>query len=346
MHPMQWITEGFERIQARRKEKAARRNEHRILRKRVEEAVAATEPNIRMAKGYQARLMPAVKNALEHCRTLTEKLPGPFDIRPDRWGRDPLVTAYFATIEELRNALETCPALQRRFSGTREQEAHALLTMKTEEKQVYRKSSRGALLQQEVPKTSVNFFRHRFTSVHASLAELQQDLRRRACRFLLSCALEQMAALQSEEERLAHKKEVLDVQWRLQQSREKDIGALMDGFDGSLSNGAARRILEEVHQELDSVRSRIDEPSDFLGLLEQVLQAPERYLKMTLAAPRLDQMGIKVRETDPDPGSEIPYAVLSFGAADFKRAAVLARVFRQDVLDESATRRQAPPAAR
>jgi hypothetical protein len=57
-------------------------------------------------------------------------------------------------------------------------------------------------------------------------------------------------------------------------------------------------------------------------------------------------MGIKVQEDGPDPGNEIPYAVLFFGAADFKRAAVLARVFRQDVIDESGTLRQAPAAAR
>ena len=343
---MRWITEGLERIQERRKEKAARRNEQRILRKRVEEAVAATEPNIRMARGYRDRLVPAVKNALEHCCRLTEEMPGSFDIRPSLWGRDPLVTAYFATADEVRNALETCPALLSCFSRTREQQAYALLTMKTEEKKVFRRVASGERIQTEVPRTSVNFSRHRFTSVHGSLPELEQDLRDRAFHYLLSCALEEMVALKKEERRLEQQSEVLAVKWRLQQSRQQDIGALMDGFEDRRSNGAARRILDEVHQELDSVRSRVDEPSDFLQHLERVLLAPERYLALTLAAPRLDQMGIKVQVDGPDPGNEISYAVLSFGAADFKRAAVLARVFRKDVMDESGTLRQAPPAAR
>lgn len=337
MHPMQWIKEGFRRIGQRRRDAAARRQEESLLRRRVEEAVSATEPTIRMARGYQASLMPPVKNALEHCRRLTEEMPGPVDIRPNLWGRDPLVTAYFATADEVRNALETCPALLSRFSRSREQEAFALLTMKTEEKKVFRRVASGERIQTEVPRTSVNFSRHRFSSVHGSLPELDQDLRDRAFHYLLSCALEEMVALKKEERRLEEQSEVLQVKWRLQQSRQQDIGALMDGFEDRRSNGAARRILDEVHRELDSVRSRVDEPSDFLQHLERVLLAPERYLALTLAAPRLDQMGIKVKENDPDPGNEIPYAVLSFGAADFKRAAVSARVFRQDVMDGAGT---------
>lgn len=346
MGPMLWIKEGFRRIGQRRRDAAVRRQEERFLRRQVEEAVSATEPEIRMAKGYQATLMPAVKKALDHCRRLTEEMPGSFDIRPNLWGRDPLVTAYFATADEVRNALETCPALQRRFSGTREQEAYALLTMKTEEKKVFRRVAGGERIQTEVPRTSVNFSRHRFTSVHGSLPELEQDLRDRTFHYLLSCALEEMVALKQEERRLEEQSEVLNVKWRLQQSRKQDIGALMDGFEDRRSNGAARRILDEVHQELDSVRSRVDEPSDFLQHLERVLLAPERYLALTLAAPRLDQMGIKVGKNDPDHGNEIPYAVLSFGAENFTRAAVLARVFRQDVIDGAGAVGQTPPAAR
>lgn len=335
MHPLRWIKDALRRAKRRRQDAAIRRQEEHLLRKRVEEAVSATEPRIRQARGYQNRLMPAVKNALAHCRQLIEDVPGPFDIRPELWGQDPLVTAYFATIDEGRSALGSSPELRSYFSGPSALAAHALLTMKTEEKRVFRSAARGRLLQRDVPHTSVNFFHHRFTSVFATVSEVRQDLQHRAFHFLLSCALEELVALEKQEARLEHEHEVLQVQWRLQKSRQRDLGALMNGGGNRRTDGAGRQIIDKVRQQLDTVRSRIDEPSDFLAHLERVLLAPEQYLRLVLDAPRLNQMGIKVGRTDPNPGNEIPYAVLSLGVSDWKRAAVLARVFRSDAANGS-----------
>jgi hypothetical protein len=298
----------------------------------VEEAVSATIPKIRLAKGYETRLAPAVEKALAHCRSLVDRIPGPFDIRADRWGQDPLVTAYFATTGEVKSALYACTELRRFFAGGPATEAYAMLTMTPEEKRTFGTAASGDLVRRDVQHISLNFSRHRFTSPNADPKALQEELRQRAFHFLLACALENIAALEEKEALLNREHEILEVQWQLQQSRERGLARVLNPAAGPPKTEAGGRILAEIHQQLDAVRARLDEPSDYLEQVSQVLLYPELFLHLSSQAPRLNQMGIRVKETDPDPGHPIPYAEIAMGANGRTLAAVVARVFRNDVM--------------
>jgi hypothetical protein len=332
MHLLQRIADGFRSIDRRRKDADKRRRKASSLRRQVEEAVSATEPKIRLVRGYEARLTPAVGNALAHCRTLVDRMPGPFDIRGDRWGQDPLVTAYFATAGEAKSVLSACPEVRRFFAAGSSPEAYAMLTMAPEEKRIFGTATSGDLVRRDVQRTSLNFSRHRFTSPHAGLSELQEELRQRAFHFLLSCALEHIAVLEEKEALLNREHEILEVQWRLQQSRDRGLAPVLEPDAGPPKTEAGTRILDEIHQQLAAVRSRLDEPSDYLEHVAQVLLYPELFLQLSPQAPRLNQMGIRVKETDADPGNPIPYAEIAMGANGRTLAAVVARVFRSDVM--------------
>ena len=330
MHLFRWA-DGIRRFRQRRREKAFLRAEARRLRHQVEEAVSTTEPRIRLVKGYEKRLRPAVKGALDYCRALADEMPGPFDVRPDQWGSDPLVTAYFATVSEAEAALSTCEELRRYFRERPAAEAFALLTMSPEEKQIFGATVSGDLVQRDVPRISLNFSRHRFTSPAASAAALREELRQRAFRFLLTCALENIAALETKEAQLEQEHEILEVQWRLQKSREMGLDPLVSYAAAPPRTQAGSRVLDEIHEELDAVRAKLDEPSDYLAHLSQVLENPVHYLRLAPASPRLDKMGLRVKETDADPGQPIPYAELVLGPEGQALAAIVARVSRADV---------------
>ena len=339
MHPLRWAADGFRRFRQRRRESAARRLEGRALRGRVEEVVSATEPKIRLVRGYQTRMGPSVKMARQYCRELVDQIPGPFEIRPDRWGRDPLVTAYFVTVEEVKTALAGCRELRRYFAERSAPAACALLTMAPEERQVFGTALSGAMLQRDVKQSTLHFARHRFTSPAGVASDLKEALCERAFAFLLSCALEKIAALREEELRLNRDQEILEVQWRLQNSRDRGLGPLLDPVAGPPRNETGKRILAELDRQLDAVRSKLDEPSDYLAHVLEVLDNPELFLRLTAAAPRLDPMGRRVKETDPEPGHPIPYAKIVLGPGGRTLAAVIAGVFRSDVVGEQGGRK-------
>jgi hypothetical protein len=297
----------------------------------VEEAVATTEPRIRLVRDYEKRLAPAVKNALEYCRAVAEQIPGPFDVRSDRWGHDPQVTAYFATFAEAETALRTCGELRRFFRERPSAEAFALLTMAPEEKQMFGTSVDGEVLRRDVRRISLNFSRHRFTSPAASAELLREELGQRAFRFLLTSALENIVALESREAQLEHAHDSLEVQWRLQKSREKGLDPLVRHAAAGPRTQSGSRVLNEIREQLAAVRSKLDEPSDYLAHLSQVLENPTHYLRVAPASPRLDRMGIRVKETDADAGHPIPYGEIILGPEGRTLAAVVARVFRADV---------------
>ncbi len=332
MQPLKWIASLLKNAGRRRREAAVRRESARVLLKRVEEVVSATEPKIRLVRGYERRLMPAVENALDYCRLIAERIPGPFDIRTDLWGDDPQVTAYFATTDEVRGALATSPELRRFFTEGSRAEAYVLMTMAPEEKRIFGTGITGEVLQRDVQHLSVNFSRHRFTSVHPTVEEVQTDLRRRAFHFLLTCALELIVSLTREEKRLDREQEILEVQWRLRQSRERGLDAPSAGRGGK-AREAGLRILSEVSDRLQQVRSRLDEPSDYLEHVAGVLQEPERFLEAEYTSPRLDKMGMKVKETDSASGHLIPYAKVAMATQGRALAAVIGRVVRDDVME-------------
>ncbi len=331
MHFLKWLADGFRSAGRRRKNAAFRRREAGKLRRQVEEAVSGTVPNIRLVKGYEKRLTPAVENALAHCRALVDRIPGPFEIRADRWGQDPLVTAYFVTTGEVETALSTCPPLRRFFAAASAPEAYALLTMAPEEKRIFGTAASGDLVQRDVQRTSLNFSRHRFTSPNDTLGGLQEELKQRAFHYLLSCALENISALEDKEALLHREHEILEVQWRLQKSRERGLAPMLERAAGPPKTEAGSRILDEIHQQLAAVRARLDEPSDYLEHVTQVLLYPELFLHLAPQEPRLNQMGLRVKETDPDPGHRIPYAEIAMGANGRTLAAVITRVSRSDV---------------
>jgi len=329
-----WISDWIENSRRRRRERDAGREDARALRRQVEAVVSATEPRIRRVKGYRRRLTPAVAHALAHCSELVEGLPGPFDLRADLWGVDPLATAYFAGVDEMREALSTCPLLRSHFGAAWEPAAYVLLTMAPEEKKVFGAGISGETMQRDVQRLSVNFSGHRFTSPNADLPRLKEDLRGRAFHFLLTCALEKIAALRQKEERLDREQEILEMQWRLQQSREKGLHPAMGRSGAPAPGDAGRRILSDIDEELQDVRARLDEPSDYLGHVVQVLLEPARYLAAETVEPRLSRMGIKVKKTDPDPGHPIPYAQIRLGQDGRKMAGLIGRVSRHDVMDD------------
>jgi hypothetical protein len=338
MNLFRWLADGIRLVRQRRREKAVLRDEARRLRRKVEEAVSTTEPRIRLVRDYEERLAPAVKKALEYCRGLAEEIPGPFDVRPGQWGDDPQVTAYFATVAEAEAALGTCSELRRYFHERPAADAVAFLTMAPEEKQVYGTSVNGDLVRRDVRRISLNFSRHRFTSPAATAELLREELRQRAFRFLLTCALENIAALETREEQLEHEHDILEVQWRLQKSRETGLEPLVSHAAAAPRTEGASRVLAEIHEQLTAVRSKLDDPSDYLAHLSQVLENPTHYLRVATASPRLDRMGMRVKAADADPGHPIPYGEIILGPEGQTLAAVVARVFRSDV--EGSERRE------
>ena len=68
-----------------------------LLEEAVEGVVDGIEPKMRLVRGYQKKLQPAVATARAYIDALVERIPGPLFITPKAFVKDPYVNAFFAT---------------------------------------------------------------------------------------------------------------------------------------------------------------------------------------------------------------------------------------------------------
>ena len=73
-----------------------------LVKGAIERAVDGTDPWLRTVSGYKNKLRPAVIRAIDHVIALVERLPPPIPVDLERRGDDPLLKAFFISLDEMR----------------------------------------------------------------------------------------------------------------------------------------------------------------------------------------------------------------------------------------------------
>jgi len=244
----------------------------------IERAVQRVEPRLCQSRDYPRRYRKAIARALEYAQDLARAIPGPVEMRPELFGRDPFVRALFASPEEMQHALCMSHAMHEyaRRPGGPGTDAYALMGMRRQEKTAFGMETAGEVIRREVAQRVVFFTDHTLSGPAPTEAEARQLLAWNLFDSLIERVAERVAERQRTRLELQKEKDYLMAQLRTAGLERRP--ALQQRLDALLAD------LAQAHTALELRQLAAD--------FDAVLLEPERYLSLEHVTLRLDGMGV------------------------------------------------------
>lgn len=249
----------------------------------IERAVERVEPRLKQVGGYPGRYRAAIALALRYSDQLAGAIPGPLELDPEHFFRDPLVQAVFTSHEDIQHML-LCSRAMRKYQRSPDAgpDIHALMGMRRTEKKVFGMEIEGAVLRRDVAQQSITFSDHILSCIAADETGARALVAWLIFDGLIAQVANHIEALRQEKNELGQ--------------RRDDIMARLRGSSGE------RRVALE--QELDLLLSGLMDATQRLnldrmpGYFEALLRTPETLVRLEQRQFRLDGMGIQRTRDD------------------------------------------------
>lgn len=274
---------------------------------RIEKAVDAIEPRIRLVGGYVGRLAPAVEAAAVYCSDLAARIPGPVEIGRAAFAADPLVHALFASADDIGTMFAASECVRDRMAQPGFQGdgyCCALLGMRRREKAGFGVAATGSVLRQDEPQRSLYFADH-------TLAEPAPDLA--SARVVIADAMFR-GLLES-------------IAFHVDEVR-REVAALRQDTAMERARIRARAGPEAHTRHLDDLWQRLRATADalspeaLLATLADSLAAPERHLSLESRNLAVNRVGI-IASGDATPGAADRLEFAELTGRDQRRWTVL-----------------------
>lgn len=252
--------------------------ESELVREALERAVQRVEPRLRQVGDYPRRYLRPVARALEYVQDLAQAVPGPVEMSPELYGRDPLIHALFGSPEEMQHALCMSHAMHEyaRRPGGPGTDAYALMGMRRREKTVFGMELQGEAVRREVAQQVVCFTDHTLSGPAPTEAEARRLLTWNLFDGLVERLVERLATRQRARQDLQKEKDYLAAKLRTADADGRP--ALQRRLDALLAD------LAKAHAALDLRHLAED--------FDQILLNPEHHLSLQHVTLRLDAMGV------------------------------------------------------
>ena len=301
----------------------------------IELAVIGIDARLRLVKGYESRLLPSVQSALAHCAALAAAIPGPLDLLPDAWTRNPGVRALFLQAAEIDDLLGRSLELL----AFAEQPAHAgadelcavISLMRTEQK-VLGWASHGEILHKDVPQRTVSFSRHRLLAPSESEADLRRDIEWRAYEHLVVEALGCLFQSAPAERPTGRAAALLRERLQLLHGARAGLEALHQPPESDESKfHALRQQLVENGRQLAALHRRVHSLEERLERVIKVLAKPEEVIVFGRIDDRLTSLNV-VATTDTEVAADLSLAEIAVkGAQTYARTTTIVRLSRRQL---------------
>lgn len=238
-------------------------------------SIDQVEPRLRQAGGFPQRYADVVSHAWAYCRDLAARMPGPMEVSPLAFARDPSVHALFASPESIVQALVKSRAVRDwHLDPGNGLEAFALMGVRLREKAVLGMEDHNGMLCREVAQKAVYFSDHTFSNLGNTLANTQALLARQFLASLLGRVKEKLEALRQHRHHLERERDELRARLR-----------------STPGNAVHEANLKQTLAALSDAVAALDLRS-YANHFDAVLRHPERYLSLRGLSLSLDAMGI------------------------------------------------------
>lgn len=301
----------------------------------IDKAVSLTSPRLKLIDSYQERLAPAVKTTIHYLREITRALPPAILLSSARWSSDPNLRAFFVTASDIPLALGRSSNLHTFFDKYPElHEVHLILGMGYSEQRIFGMALQGDVVQRDVAQTVISFSDHHARICGHSDSEVRRLLGTQAFEYLVAQALTEIGEERSERKDLEANRTLIRARLRLFQQHGPGLGTVFGSAPVTSSErmGLEAKLLENERQleAMGSPRSILDKE---LECLFEVLQQPEKYLRVEHKQLRLSAMNVVVDEETGGASSDISFSKVNLkGVSEVQRAFVLARFSRNELI--------------
>ena len=233
-----------------------------LITRATERAVDGTDPRLRALSGYRKKLRSAVVHAVDHVVALVDGLPAVLELNPRSYGTEAEITAYFASVEHLREVLErdsTLDQWRRSAQGGIAEQVIMLLLMTLEERKVLGIALEGDAVRHDVAQTTVSVSKHQLLDPTGAEDETRRLLKRRAFDHLLTLALRRMAATGTERGELERERVLL---------RRKQAALAAGNWSFDAPEGESPCDPRALQQQLEDIESQLGALGSGPGLLE------------------------------------------------------------------------------
>jgi hypothetical protein len=275
----------------------------------VERVVQTTNPKLRFARRYRARLEPAVATSLAYVRELVASQPAVREASAAAWPNDPYLRAFFATAEELVLAFSRSPELREFFKRNAGMpEAFATLGMAMTERRVLGMVADADKTRSEVAQTVVSFGDHRVRMCGRTEPELKAEIERRLVDQLALEALARIAADESRRTALEQERALVKVRLQLLERQGAGMGVVLGGEVVAQDELARLKTqFEENTRNLGDLGGRAEALDRELEHLCAVLGEPASHLYVSSKRLRLDAMNVVIEDRSSQAGTEFEF---------------------------------------
>ena len=296
----------------------------------IELAVLGIDGRFCLVEDYAGRMAQAVEKALAHCGALAAIIPGPIDLLPDAWSRDPSVRALFARpveIEQLLGRSDELIAFAAQSANAGAEEIRALLSMTRTERKVLGWTGQGEILHKDAVQHTVSFSDHRLLIPSASEADLRREIKWRAYEALVIETLAHLLRSAGDEPPEEWFSALLEERLQLLQRACAGLDAMhRPPLADEAALQALRQQLVDNGRQLASLHRSTSSLEEQLARVGEILAKPADIIAFSTVEDRLTSLNI-VAYTDADTAAQLKLAEISiWGERMPARAAALVRL--------------------
>jgi hypothetical protein len=289
--------------------------EEALIDETLEAFIEAVEPRVRLRSGYREKLSPQMRGAVAYLRGLARERLDPRLLSRAAWSEDPHVRAFFAAAEDVPATLDRSVELREFFEEHPAcDEAHALLGMRYEERQVFAPRLEGEVLRHDVAQTTIGFSGHRLIASAGDEAGARREVGRRILQRLAQLALARIVALGEQGEELQQRKACLSMRLRMLERARDGLQPLMDGgIPLEQQMREVRRALKEASRGYAEARVSLASLDGYIDQMNAVLAHPEAHVALARRRVLVSRLGVLVDPGSSEPADELDLAELSIG---------------------------------
>lgn len=298
----------------------------------IEAVVDAVDPRLRLVSKYREKLAPGVRRTIAHLRALGREVPHAVELSRSAWSANPLITAGFATPDDVLALLGRSHELHAFFdSNPGAPEAVALLGMQMQQKTVLGAAHVGEAVQQEVAQKTVSFSGHRIIAPAADALACRREVGTRILRRLAALALQRIVGRERRVSELEERKAILATRLRLLTLRRGGLQSIAgDAADESAEIESLERALKATVDDYIETKTNLATLDGTIGIINEILGAPEAFLSLAIVRQRLNRMGIIVPAEAKEAATDLELHELSIGDG-LRAVIVLVRVVRAEI---------------
>lgn len=305
-----------------------------LTQRAIDKAVTLTNPRLKLVRAYQERLAPAVAHSIDYLRETVRGLPPAIDASAARWSADPLLRAVFVAAADLPATIARSPNVRTLFDKYPALgEVHLVLAMRLNEQRVLGMALGGNGVQREVVQTVIGFSGHQARICGQGEREVRRLLAVQAYEYLVAQALAQIGAERCERRGLEDSQALIRSRLRLLQQQGPGLGSV---FGAAPATSGEQIKLEaqliENERQLEAIGSPQSALEAELETLREVLENPQRYIRVEQKTVRLDTLNVVVDAASGEDGADVGFSLAHLtGVPQLQSAFVLARFARSEL---------------